>query len=236
MHVGDLDGSSTLSGRGWNANVLVTVHSAGETPVTNATVNGSWSNGASGTGSCVTNASGQCTISKSGLSNTVSSVTFAVTGVTHASNTYQSGANHDPDGDSNGTSIIVQKSGTPPTPTATPPPSASVHVGDLDGVTASQPNNRWGATVTITVHKAGESAVAGATVSGSWGNGTTGSASCVTNASGQCSVVKNGLRNSIASVTFTVSSVSSAGNTYNAGANHDPDGSSNGTTIIVSQP
>jgi hypothetical protein len=37
-------------------------------------------------------------------------------------------------------------------------------------------------------------------------------------------------------VTFTVSTVTLAGNTYNAGANHDPDGSSNGTTIIVSQP
>lgn len=237
MHVGDLDGSSTLNGNRWNANVLVTVHNSAEAPVANATVNGSWSNGASGTGSCVTNASGQCTVSKNNLNGNVSSVTFAVTGVTHASNTYAAGANHDPDGDSNGTSITVAKSGSPtPTPTATPPPGAIIHVGDLDGVAASQPNNRWGATVTITVHTAGEGPVSGATVNGSWSNGATGSASCVTNASGQCSVVKNSLRTSTASVTFTVSSVTLAGNTYNAGANHDPDGSSNGTAIIVSKP
>jgi hypothetical protein len=37
-------------------------------------------------------------------------------------------------------------------------------------------------------------------------------------------------------VTFTVSNVTLAGNTYNAGGNHDPDGSSNGTTIIVLKP
>jgi hypothetical protein len=37
-------------------------------------------------------------------------------------------------------------------------------------------------------------------------------------------------------VTFTVSNVTLAGNTYNASANHDPDGDSNGTSITVLQP
>jgi hypothetical protein len=205
--------------------------------VANATVNGSWSNGTSGTGSCVTNASGQCTVSKNNLGGNVSSVTFTVTGVTHANNTYQSGANHDSDGDSNGTSIVVAKSGGPtPTPTATPPPGSSVHVGDLDGVATNQTGGRWTATVTITVHNTGESPVSGATVSGSWSNGTSGSAACVTNASGQCTVTKMNLRSNISSVTFTVNNVTSSGNTYNAGANHDPDGSSNGTAITVANP
>jgi hypothetical protein len=37
-------------------------------------------------------------------------------------------------------------------------------------------------------------------------------------------------------VTFTVSNITLGSNTYNAGANHDPDGDSNGTAITVLQP
>jgi hypothetical protein len=36
-------------------------------------------------------------------------VNLTTTGVTHATLTYSSAANHDPDGDSNATSIIVNK-------------------------------------------------------------------------------------------------------------------------------
>jgi hypothetical protein len=36
-------------------------------------------------------------------------VTLTITSVTHAALTYDAGANHDPDGDSNGTSITVPK-------------------------------------------------------------------------------------------------------------------------------
>jgi hypothetical protein len=36
-------------------------------------------------------------------------VTFTVTGISHASMTYKAAANHDPDGDSNGSSIVVSK-------------------------------------------------------------------------------------------------------------------------------
>jgi hypothetical protein len=38
-----------------------------------------------------------------------SSVTFAVDGVAHSSLTYDATDNHDPDGDSDGTSITVSK-------------------------------------------------------------------------------------------------------------------------------
>ncbi len=239
IHVGDLDGSSTPNGSRWNASVLVTVHNNSESPVTGATVSGSWSNGASGSASCVTNSSGQCTVTVNNLRGTVNSVTFSVNNVSLAGNTYNASANHDPDGDSNGTSINVPKDGTPPptpTPTATPPPGGSVHIGDLDGAGTSQTGNRWTATVTVTVHNSGEGPVSGATVSGSWSNGTSGSAACATNASGQCTITKTNLRGNVSSVTFTVNNVTSSGNTYNAGANHDPDGSSNGTVIVVAQP
>jgi hypothetical protein len=111
-----------------------------------------------------------------------------------------------------------------------------MHVGDLDGSGVSAPNNRWNATVTFTVHDAGHASVSGATVSGSWSNGATGSASCVTNAGGQCSVSKAGLRSNVNSVTFSVTNVTKAGSTYSAAANHDPEADSNGTVIVVAKP
>ena len=85
------------------------VHNNYEQLVANATVNGKWTNGASGTVSCTTNSSGMCQVSKTGLSTNTTSVTFTVTGVTRAPLTYRSSANHDPDGDSNGTTIMVSK-------------------------------------------------------------------------------------------------------------------------------
>ncbi len=115
MHVGDLDGSSVSSGPGgkWSATVTITVHDAppGHTPVANATVRGSWSDGASGSAECVTNASanapGQCSITKSNIRRNSGSVTFTVNDVTRGAASYDSGANHDPDLDSNGTSIVI---------------------------------------------------------------------------------------------------------------------------------
>ncbi len=129
-----------------------------------------------------------------------------------------------------------------PLPTATPPPTATpqagvMHVGDLDGAKAStNGGRRWQATVTITVHDAGHTPVSGATVSSRWTNGATGTSSCVTNAAGQCSVVKSNLRTNVSSVRLNVTNVTKAGSTYSAAANHDPDGDSNLTYIIVTRP
>jgi hypothetical protein len=41
------------------------------------------------------------------LAKTIASATFTVTGVTLANSTYTPASNHDPDGDSNGTTIAV---------------------------------------------------------------------------------------------------------------------------------
>ena len=109
MHIGDLDGLSTAQGTKWTATVTITVHDANHNPVANATVTGKWSNGATGTVSCTTNSNGQCTVSKTGIRKGKSSVTFTVNNVTRATFTYVSANNHDPDGDSNGTRIIVHK-------------------------------------------------------------------------------------------------------------------------------
>lgn len=110
MHVGDLDGSSANQGGGsWQATVTILVVDNNGTPVSNATVSGSWSNGTSGSGNCVTNGSGVCSISRGSIHNRNKSVLFTVTNVSHASLSYNPAANTDPDGDSNGTVIEVFK-------------------------------------------------------------------------------------------------------------------------------
>ncbi|MEZ4512852.1 MAG: S8 family serine peptidase [Chloroflexota bacterium] len=119
----------------------------------------------------------------------------------------------------------------PPTPTNTPAPAGTIHVGDLDGSSTAGGGGRWNAQVTITVHTGSEVPASGVTVTGSWSAG--GSASCVTNGSGVCSVSKNNLKANVSSVNFTVTSLSDGSSTYNSGANHDPDGDSNGTVITV---
>ncbi|WP_374689885.1 hypothetical protein [Promineifilum sp.] len=125
-----------------------------------------------------------------------------------------------------------------PTATATPPSSNAMRVADLDGVAVyTSGGNRWKATVTIKVVNGSNVPVSGATVRGKWTNGATGNVSCKTNASGLCNIVKTDLRtNNVSSVTFTVTNVIKSGQTYNAAANSDPDGDSNGTVIVISRP
>ncbi len=113
MHVGDLDGTSgTIGGGRWRATVTVIVHNFQHNPVSGATVTGTWSAGDTNgrTLTCVTDTLGRCTVTSGRLSLTSNAdVTFTVTSVTHATRTYYSGANHDPDGDSTGTSITVPR-------------------------------------------------------------------------------------------------------------------------------
>jgi len=123
----------------------------------------------------------------------------------------------------------------PPTPTPTPGATTTVHVGDLDGSSALV-RSRWNATVTVLVHDATEAPIAGASVSGSWIDGVTGGASCVTDASGRCDITKTNLKTSITSVTFTVDDIALTLGTYEPGANHDPDPDSDGTTMTIYVP
>ena len=108
MHLGDLDGSSTNQGSTWTAVVLITVHDGNHNPVNSANVRGTFTwNGNSVIVLCSTNVSGQCSVQTSGIPKRYSPVTFTVTAV---SGTLEyDAANHDPDGDSDGTSISVNK-------------------------------------------------------------------------------------------------------------------------------
>ena len=123
-----------------------------------------------------------------------------------------------------------------PTSTRTPTPTLTVmHIGDLDGSNSLQ-NGGWTANVIIIVHDANHNPVANATVSGTWSNGISGTASCTTGSNGQCTVTISDISKGQSSVTFTVNNVTRASSTYTSTSNHDPDGSSNGTSINIARP
>ena len=101
MHVGDLDGGRT----GQKVAVRIYAHDAAHNPVSGVTVFGMWGGLFSGTASCVTDTAGSCGVRTGNIP--VGGVTFVVTGLSKAGATYNGSLNHDPDGDSSGTSIDV---------------------------------------------------------------------------------------------------------------------------------
>ncbi|HEY3165369.1 MAG TPA: Ig-like domain-containing protein [Candidatus Limnocylindrales bacterium] len=108
FHVGDLDGSTSRFGKTWTARVTIRVETAAHAALGSAVVTGSFSAGAAGTVTCTTAADGTCTVQVTKLSRiSVASVTFTVTNVTRSGWSYTPDANHDPDADSNGTSILI---------------------------------------------------------------------------------------------------------------------------------
>jgi hypothetical protein len=121
------------------------------------------------------------------------------------------------------------------TVSAAPPPNP-FHIGDLDGATSTSGKN-WTAKVTIRVHNGTHGAVSGVVLTGVWSNGASGSASCTTAANGSCTVQSTKLsRAAVASATFTVTAATRSGWTYVPTLNHDPDGDSTGTAIVVLRP
>jgi PKD repeat protein len=107
MHVGDLDGTSAPRQNLWIATVAITVHDSGHAVVSNAAVTGVWNDGTTAT--CTTNADGRCTVSRPGIPKRTTSVSFSVTNVTRATFAYEPVDNHDLDGGSNGTAIVVSR-------------------------------------------------------------------------------------------------------------------------------
>jgi len=116
---------------------------------------------------------------------------------------------------------------------APPPPANPLHVGDLDGTSASSGKKNWAATVVVITHDGNHNPVPGATVSISWSGGVT--ASAVSDANGRCTFTRT-LSNSSPNTTLTITSVSHPTLIYSVGANHDPDLDSNGTRITVNRP
>jgi subtilisin family serine protease len=115
-----------------------------------------------------------------------------------------------------------------------PPPAATaVHLSDLDGSKALSGKKFWKATVTVEVKNASGALVAGALVAGSFSSG---SGSCTTGSNGRCSITSGNINQNTASTTFMVTGATGTGLSYDASANTDPDGDSNGTSITVTKP
>jgi hypothetical protein len=117
-------------------------------------------------------------------------------------------------------------------------PSVGMHIGDLDGV-ASRGANSWSATVEIAVHDATHHPLNGVTVVGRWSRSGLNANTCTTGdlgGNGTCVVLFPSISLSAGQIRFTVTSVTKTGSTYQSTANHDVDGSSNGTVITVQRP
>lgn len=134
--------------------------------------------------------------------------------------------------------VGVPPSATPsptplPSPTPTPGAGSGMHVGDLDG-SVKTGGAYWAARVTLAVHNGSEAPLSGVLVSGTWG-GSYGSGACTTGDAGRCTISLFSLPADLTSITFTVTGLSLSGQTYTPSANHDPDGDSDGTAIVISR-
>jgi len=107
IHIGDLDGSRTVSKKNWTAKVTVAVHDPTHAVVPGATVSFTWGSG--GAGFCTTGSRGTCTVSASGIPLTTTSVTFNVAGVVKSGTSYDAAKNHDVDSGTNGSTITVTR-------------------------------------------------------------------------------------------------------------------------------
>jgi hypothetical protein len=112
MHVGNLRGHAQLAQDGvtWNAQVLVRAERAGHRALPGTIVSGTWSDGTAG--ACVTGTKGTCTVTRFGLAAALPAITFTVTMLenpTHPEHAYDAAGNHDLDGDSDGTSVVVSR-------------------------------------------------------------------------------------------------------------------------------
>lgn len=127
---------------------------------------------------------------------------------------------------------------------ATITPPNSIHIGDLDDASVQAGGPNWSARVTVLVHDLNEAPVAGATVymdvtrTSKAGGTVTDPLTCVTGGNGLCTIARTVNENQYENdVTFTVTDVTNPpADPYDSGLNHDPDGESNGTTLVVGQP
>ena len=108
-HVGDLDSSTTAKGNTWTALITITVHDANHAPLAGATVSGSWSLGSAG---LIVHDRQQRAVH----GQQIGDVEARGVGDVHCERRhgsikdgYASSLNHDPDGDSNGTSVTVSR-------------------------------------------------------------------------------------------------------------------------------
>ena len=111
MHIADLDGANSTDGTKWRTHATLTVRDAAGVPVTGAKVYATWSYGS--LTDCTTDINGQCSRTSGKLKLAeVSAVSLAVDHVIHPEVlvwAYDPTGNADPDGDSDGTVVILER-------------------------------------------------------------------------------------------------------------------------------
>lgn len=105
VHVGDLDGVGAWQGTKWKATVTVTVRDQLDNLVSGVTVYGTYASG--DTDTCTTASNGTCTMIRQYLPASVTKSILTITNITGYP--YDSLANEDPDGSSDGTTIWTYK-------------------------------------------------------------------------------------------------------------------------------
>jgi hypothetical protein len=113
LHIGDLDGrAKDAANDRWLAGVRVLVHDDAEDPVGGTMVNFEVTTDTGAgpfPGDCTTDEDGTCIVTTPRIPSGVGSLTFEVTDATHGSLDYDPLDNHDPDGDSDGTTIVIDQ-------------------------------------------------------------------------------------------------------------------------------
>jgi hypothetical protein len=113
---------------------------------------------------------------------------------------------------------------------------STMHVSDLDGSTSVKGRSgKWEVLIIVTIYDENKSAVANATVTGTWSGAKTGSISGVTGSDGTVTL-STGNMDGGTEVTFAVNDVTHDTLNYDAAANHDPEDDSDGTIITVLKP
>ncbi|MEZ4701271.1 MAG: PKD domain-containing protein [Rhodothermales bacterium] len=203
MHVETIVTAVVKSGGAPVGQATVTIFDENESPVANATVNGTFSGDLSGSSSAVTNSSGVAVIQLGGAVNRNSVVNFCVDTVA-GSLTYDPAQNES----------AAFACGEPP------PPGDFMHVHDLvTTVTRDANRNRVG-QATITVYDENEVPVANATVAGTFSGDLVATGSAVTDANGVAIIQAGTGLSKNAVVNFCVDDVTGA-LTYDAGQNEN---------------
>jgi hypothetical protein len=207
--------------------MVLTLHDQDENPISGAAVAFQWTGAVAKLASCVTNASGQCTLTSGTLAAKRPSVTLTVTNISAPDSTYVSAANHAAPG--------TDASLTLELPLVAPPVTPSVHVSGLTGAITTW-KTYWSAAMVVTVHDEKEQPIAGATVVAGWSGAVVKTASCVTDAEGQCAMKSGTLSGLRRSVTLAVTNVLAPSRVYEATANHDVAGPGATTTLSLDSP
>jgi hypothetical protein len=114
INLNGLAGSMTPGSHGrWNAIVEVSIEDQYDSSSAGVTVDGNWSNGANGSGQCITDGAGLCSVAKNNMKKQVTSVTFTITNLT------KPGSSYSPADNVGSNSIIVSQSSVDKTPSAT---------------------------------------------------------------------------------------------------------------------